>query len=378
METSSLKHYVNSNLFTQSFSSLKDPRRNTKGNFTYPLSEILFLCISSLLSGMTGWTDIEEFGKTKLSWLKKFFPYQNGTPSHDVLGKLFSRLDPDQFGSCFIEWVDSISKLTAGEIVAFDGKSIRGSKNSSTGKSCFHIVSAYAVNNKICLGQLAVDEKSNEITAIPELLDLIAVKGCIVTIDAMGCQKKIAAKIREKDADYLLMVKDNQQELLSQIKQVFKLTKPSSVNQDIDSGHGRVETRKCEVIKDLKFLDEKINWLDLKSIVKISSIRFDKQTLKEEVFERYYISSLSDDSTVINKAVRSHWAIENNLHWNLDVIFREDQQQKKKDNSPVNFNIMSKMALGMLEKNKTKKLSKNRMRLRAALDDKYREKLIGC
>lgn len=378
METSSSKHYVNCNLFTQSFSSLKDPRRNTKGNFTYPLSEILFLCISSLLSGMTGWTDIEEFGKTKLPWLKKFFPYQNGTPSHDVLGKLFSRLNPDQFGSCFIEWVNSISELTAGEVVAFDGKSIRGSKNNSTGKSCFHIVSAYAVNNKICLGQLAVDEKSNEITAIPKLLDLIAVKGCIVTIDAMGCQKKIAAKIREKDADYLLMVKDNQQELLSQIKQVFKLTKPSSVNLDIDSGHGRVETRKCEVIKDLKFLDEKINWLDLKSIVKISSIRFNKQSLKEEAFERYYISSLSDDSTAFNKAVRSHWTIENNLHWNLDVVFREDQQQKKKDNSPINFNMMSKIALGMLEKNKTKKLSKNRMRLRAALDDKYREKLIGC
>ena len=378
MEITSSKHYVNCNLFIQSFSSLKDPRRNTKGNFIYPLPEILFLCISSLLSGMTGWSDIEEFGKTKLSWLKRFFPYQNGTPSHDVLGKLFSRLNPDEFGACFIEWVDSISELTAGEVVAFDGKSIRDSKNNSTGKSCFHIVSAYAVNNKICLGQLAVDEKSNEITAIPKLLDLIAVKGCIVTIDAMGCQKKIAAKIREKDADYLLMVKDNQQELLSQIKQVFKLTKPSSVNLDIDSGHGRVETRKCEVIKDLKFLDEKINWLDLKSIVKISSIRFNKQTLKEEVFERYYISSLSDDSTVINKAVRSHWAIENNLHWNLDVVFREDQQQKKKDNSPVNFNMMSKIALGMLEKNKTKKLSKNRMRLRAALDDKYREKLIGC
>ena len=378
MEQALLEHYVNDNLFTKIFFPLKDPRRKTKGNFLYPLPEIMFLCISAILSGVTEWTEIEEFGKSKLPWLRKFFKYEYGTPSHDVLGKLFARLDPDEFGSCFVDWVNSISKLTDGEVIAFDGKSIKGSKNSTTGKACFHVVSAYATNNKICLGQVAVHEKSNEITAIPELLDLIAIKGCIVTIDAMGCQKQIAKKIRRKGADYLLMVKDNQKELNEQIKTVFKLTKPSSTHRDLDCGHGRIETRVCDVIEDLRFLDEKEQWPDLRIIVRVSSIRYNKQTKKEEVFKRYYIGSLLKDASEINKDIRSHWAVENNLHWNLDVIFGEDNQQKKKDNSPVNFNIMSKIALAMLEKKKTTKLSKNRMRLRAALDDAYREQLMGC
>jgi len=365
------------NTFSPFFAKMTDPRRTNKGNHRYPLDEIFFLVISAVISGCEGWETIHEFGVSKLSWLRSYFPYTNGIPSHDVLNNVFSRLDTKTFNQCFIDWINSISKLTDGEVVAIDGKTIRKSNNKNTAKSAFHMVSAYASDNKVCLGQEVVDDKHNEITAIPRLLDMLAIKGCVVTCDAMGCQTKIAEKIVEKKADYLLTVKENQKELKTQILKTFDRNKPISIDTSVDAGHGRVETRTCEVIDNLTFFDEKEKWTKLKSIVKITSERFNKSTRKTNSETRYYITSLKADAEKINSAIRKHWTVENNLHWTLDVIFKQDQSLKKKDASPVNFNIVRKIALAMIEKEVSIKKSKNVKRLKAALDDKYRTKILN-
>lgn len=218
------------------------------------------------MSGFDSWTDIELFGKEKIDWLRKFYPYKNGTPSHDVLGKLFARLDTDCFNKCFIEWVEELVELCNGEVVAIDGKTAKGSGIKGKMKA-LHIVSAYASKNKISLGKVATNEKSNEITAIPDLLNLLRIKGCMVTIDAMGCQMKIAEKIIKKEADYLLMVKENQKELLSQCKKMFIIRPIVESNCQVDSNGGRVEKRRCDIIRDLKFFDDKEEWKHLKTIV---------------------------------------------------------------------------------------------------------------
>jgi len=378
MSNSSKKPKKNPPTFNAYFQSLKDPRRTNKGNYFYPLQEILFLTISAVISGAEGWTTIQEFGKAKIDWLRKFFPYENGTPSHDVLGKLFANLDRNEFSKCFSNWINSISEITEGEVIAIDGKTIRKSNKTHNSKSALHVVSAYASNNRLCIGQEVVAEKSNEITAIPKLLEVLELKGCIVTIDAMGCQKQIVKDIRKKKADYLLMVKGNQPELKEQVEKLFQKRNMSDIDINIDSGHGRIETRTCQVITDLKFLDGKEKWTDLKSIICLSSERCDKASDKTTIQKRYYISSLSGNAAQINHAVRQHWTVENNLHWSLDVIFKEDSSLKKKGNSAINYNIILKLALAMIEKEKSRKRSKPAKRLTAALDDKYREKILNC
>ena len=365
-------------LYIKHFENMEDPRRTTKGNYMHPLNEILFLVISAVISGADGWTSIEVFGKAKLSWLREFMPYKNGIPSHDVLGNLFARLSSKEFTSCFTNWINSISKLTEGEVVAIDGKTIRNSNDDANSKSAIHLVSAYASKNRLCLGQEAVHQKSNEITAIPKLLETLAIKDCIVTIDAMGCQKKIADSIIKQEADYVLMVKGNQKNLKTQIEQSFKEKSISSSHSIDDFGHGRIETRTCDVIDDLSLVTKRGDWVNIKSIVRVKSHRITKKTKKESVENRYYISSLNADAEKLNKAIRSHWSIENNLHWNLDVVFQEDASLKKKGNSPMNFNIITKIALAKIECEKSIKMSKNSKRLRAALDDKYRTKIIKC
>ena len=332
-------------LYINYFEQMTDPRRTNKGNYYYPLNEILFLVISAVISGSDGWTSIEVFGKAKLAWLRQFLPYKNGIPSHDILGKLFARLSADEFTVCFTNWINSISDLTEGDVVAIDGKTIRNSNDDTSSKSAIHLVSAYASEHRICLGQEAIHEKSNEITAIPKLLEILTIKGCVVTVDAMGCQKKIAEDIIGKEADYILMVKDNQKNMKMQIEESFKTQKINEVNTTTDFGHGRIETRTCEVLDDLSFLKKRKDWKNMKCIVRITSQRIIKKTQKESVEQRYYISSLTADAKKANHAIRSHWGIENNLHWNLDVIFREDNSLKKKGNSPMNSNIITKIAL---------------------------------
>jgi predicted transposase YbfD/YdcC len=362
-------------LFTQNFSTLTDPRRITKGNFQYPLEEILFLNISAIISGFTQWKEIVCFGEEKIDWLRKFFAFKNGIPSHDILNGLFNRLDTKEFNNCFINWVNSIVVHSEGRVIAFDGKTIRGNA-SNLSDSKLHIVSAFCARNEISLGQIKVNEKSNEITAIPDLLDLIAVKGCIVTIDAMGCQKKIAEKIIEKNADYILMVKDNQANLKEQIEKVFSIQKPEMIDVEEDLGHGRIEKRTCEVITKLDFLDDKEDWKSLKSIIKITSERTNKKTDVYSCETRFYISSISENAKLINNSIRSHWAIENNLHWTLDVVMKEDSQLNYIGNAPENMNIMRKTAMGMLVQEKTVKESKNIKMVKALLSDTYRELIL--
>lgn len=369
--------YQTHQVFRSHFSGMKDPRRTNKGHYLYPLEEILFLSISAVISGMDDWTSIHMFGQLKLSWLRQYLPYKHGIPSHDVLGKVFAVLDPVQFNRCFSDWVNSMAEFTGGEVVAIDGKTICGSDDKALGRSALHVVSAYAAGNRLCLGQQAVAEKSNEITAIPALLRLLTVKDCVITIDAMGCQKSVARTIMEKEANYILMVKDNQQELKEQVEKVFALNPKTEADVSIDAGHGRIEQRTCQSVDNLTFLDDKEDWPGLKSIARVISVRTDKRSGKTSAETRYYISSLPAKPKVIGQAIRSHWAIENNLHWTLDLIFKEDHSLKKKGNSALNYNIIAKMALNIIERETESKSSKPQKRKRAALDDEFRSKLIA-
>jgi len=366
---------LNANTIAMSFENLKDPRRTNKGNLCYPLTEIVFLVISAVISGSNDWTSIEVFGKSQLEWLRKFFPYKSGIPSHDTLGTVFALIDSQNFNDCFVKWINLVVNLSDEEIIAIDGKRLRGSYDTASGKAAIHMVSAFAATNGICLGQVATDKKSNEITAIPKLLELLDIKGCIITIDAMGCQKKIAEEIRKKEADYLFGVKGNQEELSEQVQKIFSIEK-GAIDQITDCGHGRVETRKCTVIDNLTFLDGKEEWKDLKSVIKIESERFNKLSGIKSNETRYYISSLKSTPEKFNQIVRKHWSIENNLHWVLDVTFNEDKSRKRKDNSALNFNIITKIAMSMIKEDTDKKTSMVKKRYKAALDQKYREIIL--
>lgn len=367
-----------STLFIEYFSTLEDPRRTGNGNFSYPLTEILFLAISSIISGWNEWKEMVYFGNQNLDWLQKFYPYKNGIPSHDTVQHVFKHLDTMQFNKCFIDWTASISEESQGGVLALDGKTIRGAA-SMFGDSKLHIVSAFCSVNKLCLGQVKVSDKSNEITAIPELLDLISVKGHIITIDAMGCQKDIAQKIIEKEADYILAVKNNQSELKEQIEKVFSIQSVEKHDVMTDLDHGRIEKRTCEVIENLAFLDEKEDWASLKSVIRITSERMIKKTSKTSIETRYYISSLSGQTArKLNESIRSHWSIENELHWTLDVVMNEDGQKNYTGNSAENMNTVKKIALGMLAQETTQKMSKKLKMKKALLEPAYREILMKC
>jgi predicted transposase YbfD/YdcC len=359
--------------FEKSFKNLKDPRRNSKGNIRYSLQELIFLTLSAVISGFQTYELIEGFGQDKLEWLRRFYPYKHGIPSHDTLGEFYSRIDPKEFAKCLIDFTKSLAKHDS-KVIALDGKTVKGFLTEDG--SPLHILTAFCAKNKMSLGQETVAGKENEITAIPRLLDLICIKDCIVTIDAMGCQRAIASKIRENQADYILQVKGNQKTLLENLEDSFLVKKVEVSNVDIDCGHGRVERRKCSVITDLEFVDDVDKWQDLHTIIKIEADVYFKSTKEETTSARYYISSLPADAMLINDSIRSHWAIENNLHWNLDVIFREDHQEKRNQIAIENFNLISKTAITMLEQEKTLPKSKNRKRQKAFSSDTYRELIL--
>ena len=359
---------------------MKDPRCNLRNQVHYPLTELLFMVISAVVSGTNDWDEIALFGKEKLHWLRKFFPYSNGTPCDTTLSRLFAKIDPDAFSQHFSEWIISLSDLTKGKVIAIDGKTMRGSYDKTNAKSALHIVSAFICEQELCMGQLITEEKSNEITAIPELLDLLTLEGAIITIDAMGCQRKIAKKIAKKEADYILQVKNNQKTLLEQIEKVFEITSIRDTHSCQDLDHDRIEQRRCEVITDLTHLDECEGWHGLKTLIRIKASRFHKSSGKTEQCTRYYISSRVDSAQAFNEYIRSHWAIENKLHWSLDVTFREDQSRKRVGNSAVNFGLITKIALTLVNncelKKGVKKVSKKNKRLNAALSDSFREHLL--
>lgn len=362
--------------FTMHFSKLEDPRRTSKGNFQHLLSDILLLTLSAMLCGINDWPSVITFGECQLDWLRKHGTFKKGIPSQDTLERVFAALKPESFNSCFIDWMESIRKDTPGEVIAIDGKAMRGAKDTKTGKNMPYIVSAWAAANGICLGQAKVSEKSNEITAIPDLVDAVVTKGCTVTIDAMGCQKEIARKIIENEADYILAVKGNQGSLEQSILDTIRFEKPDSVDVAQDCGHGRIETRTCKAYSNLSHIEKAGAWAGLSAIFCIESRVYEKSTGKETAEQRCYITSLPAAASALNTKTRCHWGIENRLHWVLDVTFGEDASRKRKNNEAENFNILLKSVMNLLM-NDESKISKNRKRFKAALDPLYREMLLG-
>lgn len=338
------------------------------------MHDILLLVVSAVLCGADEWEAITDFGAEQLHWLRKYGCFRSGIPSHDTVNRVFSAIDPEEFSGCFSKWVESLRDVCPREVVAIDGKRICNSHHQ--GNPALHVVSAFAAQNGLCLGQVATKEKSNEITAIPQLLSLLDVKGGIVTIDAMGCQTSIASKIRERGADYILAVKGNQPLLEEGIKDTVRFYRPTSLDVNVDCGHGRIETRKCSVYGKLDMVQEAGRWQDLKTIIMIESERVNKQSGVISNQTRYYISNLEASAPQFNHWTRSHWAIENNLHWILDVVFGEDLSRKRKGNVAQNFNTIRKTVMALLVSEKKWKVSFNRKRFKALQNEKFREELL--
>ena len=355
-------------------SELRDPR--VERTREHLLEEILLIAIAAVLSGAESWNDMEDYGHAKREWLKSFLSLPSGIPSHDTFNRVFAALDPTELEKGFVAWVSSIARLTAGEVVAIDGKTLCGSRQPGQ-KAVVHMVSAWASANNLVLGQRKVDDKSNEITAIPKLLEALELSGTVVTIDAMGCQKAIAEKIVDKKADYVLAVKDNQGHLLEEVKDSFRMLGADAVAEEIDCGHGRVERRSCSVIADTSLVEQAAQWPSLRGLVRIEAERYHKVSGKTEREIRYYITSLKPDAARLNAAIRQHWGIENKLHWALDVSFGEDQSRKRAGYAAQNFSILNRIALNLLKQEKTSKRGIKGKRLKAGWDHDYLLKLLG-
>ena len=351
--------------FRSIFSQIDDPRSDI--NKLHRLDDILLIGIIAVIC----------YAKAKEDFLWSFLDLPNGIPSDDTFNRVFSRLNPEQFEQCFIDWVLSLVELTDGEVIPIDGKTLRGAKANGK-KSPIHMVSAWASNNNMVLGQVKVSEKSNEITAIPKLLELIAIKGCVVTIDAMGCQENIAKAIVKQEANYILAVKENQKQLYQNIEDEFKFNKAIQTHIHQDLGHGRIEIRKCSVINTFEFIENQDKWSNLKGIVKIESLREFKNSDKpNQTATRYYITSLEVNAEELQKMIRLHWGIENKLHWCLDVAFSEDASRKRTGNAAQNFSVLSKIALNQLRQDKQTRQGLKGKRLKAAYDNNYLVKILG-
>jgi len=363
---------------TDYFEDLTDPR--VARTRLHSLKNIVFLTITGVLCGAETWVDIEDFNEFKQEWLSKHLELPHGIPSHDTFGNVFARIDPEEFEQCFLRWVNDLAKVSHGEVIAIDGKTLRGSYDRNSSKAPIHMVSAWASTNQMVIGQQRTEAKSNEITAIPRLLELLVINGAIVTIDAMGCQKEIAAQIVEKEADYVLALKSNQPALHEQVEHLFNIQPPDQVDEQVDAGHGRVETRKCSLITDFKWFEEAEEWPKLRSIAKIERTRYSKTDQTTTTQVSYYISSLATGAQTINRAVRAHWGIENRLHWCLDVVFDEDKSRIRKGNAAQNFSLIKKIVLNMLRNensNKYKKASLRLKRKRCNWSAEYMELVIG-
>ena len=363
----------------------------------YTLGEILFLTLSAVISGFTEWEEIADFGEEKLGWLRGFYLYENGTPSHDTINRVVSLLDYRAFEEHFIRWATQDIKLPDGTVINVDGKKLRGSASkkeqqtphSEGGKGAVHLVQAWCNELQLCLGQYKTEDKSNEITAIPALLEWLDVRGCIITIDAMGCQKVIAQQIIKQEADYVLGLKNNHSKLLEDVKGLFEQAgiiteqelqlemEPEHLQEQTSRGHGRLEKRVCRILPAYLLGEEfQLEWAGLQSIVEITAHRYVMASGQFSLERRYYISSLNSGATEFNQIVRSHWAIENNLHWSLDVQFKEDQSRKRAHNAAANFAIILRFALSLLKKY-PEKISIHRKQNKSAMSDKYREQIMG-
>jgi predicted transposase YbfD/YdcC len=362
-------------VFLRYFRDLPDVRQ--RGKVIYPLPEVLLLCLLAVLAGAETITDIARFGEKKLELLRRFRPFEAGTPAHDHLGDILATLDAEAFQRCFVGWVAAMIGVPEG-VVAIDGKTVRRSKGAA--KDAIHMVSAFAARQRLVLGQVKVADKANEIVAIPKLLDMLAIEGAIVTIDAMGCQRAIAQKIIDKKADYLLALKGNQGTLRDDVElfaneQKAKDFKDTTVSrhETVDGDHGRIETRSVTVIHDVGWLRERHQWPGLQSVVMVESTREIGDKIERET--RFYVTSLALLASLIGPYIRDHWAVENSLHWVLDMVFRDDECRLRTDNAPANFTTLKHMALNLIRRAK----SKDSIRLRrkvAAWDDQFLVSLI--
>jgi predicted transposase YbfD/YdcC len=364
------------------FRSLNDPRIHRTR--LHPLPELIVIAVCAVICGADDWTDVESFGKCKENWFRRLLKLPNGIPSHDTFGRVFARIDPFEFQRCFLSWMQSVHSRVPGEVIAIDGKTLRRSFSRPDSKAAIHMVSAWASAQRMVLTQVKVDDKSNEITAIPELLVRLEISGCIVTIDAMGCQKDIAAQISDAGADYVLAVKSNQPHLLKDIEATFadaelhphsRAARAIDVHTTRERSHGRHEVRRCSVTENLDWVRDPEQWWGLRSLIRVESERtLDAVTTSET---RYYISTLPADATQVSAAVRSHWGIENSVHWVLDVGFREDDSRIRTNHAPANFTVLRHLALNLLRAETSRKSSIKGKRKMGGWDDGYLETILG-
>ena len=345
----------------------------------HSLTNIMVIAICAVVCGADYWVDIEEFGKAKREWLSRFLDLSNAIPSHDTFGRFFAMLDSESFERFFSEWVVSVSELTTGQVIAIDGKTVRRSHDSFIGRDAIHMVSAWATANHVSLGQLRVDGHSNEIEAIPRLLEILDVSGCIVTIDAMGCQSAITDEIVERGADYVLALKANQPRLHESVSEAFTHWRGSEFSamehdfyQTVEKAHGRIETRSCWSVSDTDYigaLDTEGKWKGLNSIAMVEARSVCDGVEYSAV--RFNISSLSDHARHILSASRMHWGVENSLHWVLDVAFREDDSRVRVGNAAENLSVLRRMALNMLKSENSAKVGVAAKRKKAGWDTDY-------
>jgi predicted transposase YbfD/YdcC len=367
---------------TEHFSSLIDPRMERTRLHT--LQSILVIALCAIICGAEDWVSVAKYGRLKEDWLGEFLDLPNGIPSHDTFNRVFAALDPDSFGRCFAAWAADMATLVKGDVVAIDGKTVRRSFDRATAKSPLHMVSAYADRAGLVLGQLATEEKSNEITAIPRLLDTLDIDGCTVTIDAMGCQKKITEKIAARRAEYVIGLKDNQPKMADAVRHYFEKSAEDGfegiahfTEASTKKEHGRMESREIFSTSDLSCLGKAASeWTNLRSLVLVCSTRTIADAVQMET--RFYISSLpADEPQKIAHTIRSHWSIENKLHWVLDVAFNEDASRVRKDHGAPNFSTLRHMALNLLKQEKTAKVGVKNKRLSAGWDNGYLLKVFG-
>ena len=366
------------------FGNLTDPRvERTK---EHNLIDIVVIAVCAIIAGADGWVAVETFGRAKENWLRTFLELPSGIPSHDTFGRVFGQLDPTEFQAAFFSWVQAVCETLKGQIIALDGKSLRRSHDKGWGKGAIHMVSAWATAQRLVLGQRKIDAKSNEISALPELLKVLALEGCIVTIDALGCQTDIAETIVQQGADYVLAVKENQGNLHEDVQDLFAGADavdfrevPHDYAREVTKDHGRLEIRECWVLSAPEYLDyvrRAEAWKNLHSVVRIcTEVRHERIPVSRET--RYFISSLAGSAQGMIKAVRGHWGIENGLHWVLDVTFREDDSRVRKDHAPENFAVLRHIALNVLNRARNGKDSIKTMRLRAGWDETYLTRLLA-
>lgn len=366
-------------VFLRHFRDMPDPRQ--RGKVIYPLQEVLLLCLLAVLAGAETFTDIARFGEKKIELLRRFRPFRDGTPAHDHLGDIFATLDAKEFQRCFVAWVAALTGAPAA-VIAIDGKTLRRSYQKKGAKAPIHMVSAFAARQRLVLGQVKVAEKSNEIVAIPALLAMLAIEGAIVTIDAMGCQRGIAEQILNKNADYVLALKGNQGTLHDDVEVFaaeqkanhFKDTKVSR-HETVDGDHGRIETRTYTAIHDVAWLQERHDWPGLKGVVMVESKREIGDKVERET--RFYITSLVLLANQLGPVIRSHWSVENSLHWVMDMIFRDDECRIRTDHAPANFTTIKHMAHNLI-RNAPGKDSLRLKRKVAAWDDDFLASLIAA